>query len=149
MGLFSTPKPEDLLGRLDKITFKLRFRRTLLEALKETAPLICEAFNASALAVWFLQEDGEHLRLSFSHNLPGWFVRYFESPTNYPSKGEGIIGQVLDEERPIVARNLMESKDIPEKWRSLLRKENFKIQTLISYPLFAEDGRLVGVLNVY
>lgn len=151
MKFFSAPNPKsaELLGRLDKITFKLRFRRTLIEALEETAPLICEAFGANSLAVWFLQEDNEHLRLSFAHNLPEELVRYFESPANYPSRGRGIVGMAMEQEEPVVARNILQREDVPGEWKVLLHQESFKIQTLISYPLFAEDGRLVGILNLY
>jgi signal transduction histidine kinase len=140
------PRETSLLDWLDNISFQLRFHRTLKEALSQTAPLICGAFQASSMAVWFLEPNKKRLRLEFSYRLDKKIVRFFQDPKNYPLKGEGIVGKAFLKQKVVIARNFPAQQNIPKKWRPLVNKS---IQTLLSQPLFAENGQLVGILNLY
>ena len=134
---------------LNKITLRLRFHRTLTAALSETAPLICQAFGADSMAIWFLEKDREKLRLEFAYRLPEEFVRYFKKPTHYPLKGQGIIGTVFQEQKPVIASDIPKQENVPEQWKDFFKRNILTFQTLSSHPLFAENGELVAILNLY
>lgn len=111
------------------------------EVLGAVVRLLTEASAAHACFIYLVEGDDEHLRLRaasapFEHVVGA--VRL--------EKGEGLAGWAVEHREPaFVADNLFgdpRSKHVPE-----FEEERF--QSLVSVPLLAKDGSVIGVISAH
>ncbi|MBI2578061.1 MAG: GAF domain-containing protein [Candidatus Wildermuthbacteria bacterium] len=142
-------KSQSIVAILEQISSGVRVKKPLQEIFDLIVPLTIQALEAQSAAVWLVAKEGDRLELAASYNLKKEVVEYFKPKEHWPRPEEGIVGKAFGEKRCFVERNILERADVPEAWKELIRQGVFDFKTLLANPLLIEDGKVVGVLNLY
>lgn len=111
----------------------------LEDILKLIVTLTANVLQAKICALWLLDEKNGVLRLRATQSLSKEYLK-----ERIIKVGEGIVGLVAKEKKPIVINNVQKEKRYKEK--ELARKEN--LISMLSVPMKIKK-RLIGVINLY
>lgn len=99
---------------------------------------IMELFGADRGSIFTLKENGTELILSVAEGM-----QHDEEEAMVKRMGDGIIGKVAQEKRPIVVENI--AKD--GRFANFKPRKGYKTSSFICAPLMIKD-RLMGVINI-
>jgi signal transduction protein with GAF and PtsI domain len=95
--------------------------------------------KAKICALWLLDDKKKELRIRATQAMSDAYLK--ERSIKY---GEGIVGLVAKEKKPLVILNVLE--DVRYKEKELAKKE--KLVSMISVPMMVKK-KLIGVINCY
>ena len=130
---------KDYLATLNKISKAITSDLYLGDILKLIVTLTASVMGAKICAVWLLDEDKKHLKIRATQAMSQEYLKDRDILV-----GEGIVGLVALEKRPVVIEDVRNDERYKEK--ELAKKE--KLISMLSVPMLVKDN-LVGVINVY
>lgn len=130
---------EKYISALNKISKAITSDIYLEDMLKLIVSLTANVMNAKICALWLLDEDGKELKIRATQTMSKEYLK-----ERAIKVGEGIVGRVAKEKKPIVIEEVSLDKRYKEK--ELAKKE--KLVSMLSVPMLVKDN-LIGVINVY
>lgn len=130
---------KDYLATLNKISKAITSDLYLEDILKLIVNLTASVMGAKICAVWLLDEDNHTLRIRATQAMSQEYLK-----ERVIRVGEGIVGLVAKNKKPIVIEDVRNDERYKEK--GLAKKE--KLISMLSVPMQVKDN-LVGVINVY
>ncbi len=130
---------KDYLSTLTKISKAITSDLYLEDILKLVVNLTAGVMSAKICAIWLIDEDAGELKIRTTQALSRDYVK-----ERTLKIGEGIVGTVALEKKPIVIPDVLSDKKYKEK--KLAKKEN--LVSMLSMPMMVKD-KVVGVINVY
>ena len=130
---------KDYLATLSKISKAITSDLYLEDILKLIVTLTASVMGARICAVWLLDEDKQHLKIRATQALSQGYLK-----DRVIKVGEGIVGLVAKEKKPIVIEDVR--IDARYKEKELAKKE--KLISMLSVPMLVKN-KVVGVINVY
>ncbi|MDP8258550.1 MAG: GAF and ANTAR domain-containing protein [Candidatus Aadella gelida] len=127
------------LETLTKISKAITSDLYLEDILKLIVNLTANVMGAKICAVWLLDEITGELKIRATQAMSKDYLE--ERSIKF---GEGIVGLVAKEKKPIVIDDVIEEKRY--KQRSLAKKEG--LVSMLSVPMLVND-KVIGVINVY
>ena len=126
----------DTLGKISRaITSELY----LEDVLKLVVTLTANVMNAKICALWLLDENTQELKIRATQAMSEEYLQ-----DRSLKVGDGIVGLVAKEKRPVVILDV--SKDPRYKEKKLAKKEN--LVSMLSVPMMVKK-RVIGVVNCY
>lgn len=126
----------DTLGKISKaITSDLY----LEDVLKLIVTLTANVMQAKICALWLLDESTQELKIRATQAMSQEYLKDRKLKV-----GEGIVGLVAKEKKPITIANVLEDQRYKEK--KLAQKEG--LVSMISVPMMVKK-RVIGVINCY
>lgn len=130
---------KEYLATLNKISKAITGDLYLEDILKLIVNLTAGVIGAKICALWLLDEDAKELKIRATQSMS---QEYLKERTL--KVGEGIVGLIAKEKKPIVINNVLEDERYKEK--KLAEKE--QLVSMLGIPMMVKD-RVVGVINVY
>jgi signal transduction protein with GAF and PtsI domain len=130
---------KDYLSTLNKISKAITSDLYLEDILKLVVNLTASVMNAKICALWLLDEEGQVLKIRATQAMSQEYLK-----ERALKVGEGIVGLVAQEKKPVVIPNVVEDDRYKEK--DLAKAE--KLVSMLSVPMMVKD-KLIGVTNVY
>ncbi len=130
---------KEYLATLTKISKAITSDLYLEDILKLVVNLTASVMGAKICALWLIDEESGELKIRATQALS---QEYLEDRSL--KVGEGIVGSVAKERKPIIIKDVL--KDPRYKEKKLAKKEGFT--SMLSVPMMVKD-RLIGVINVY
>lgn len=127
------------IGTLSKISKAITSDLYLGDVLKLIVTLTANVMHAKICSLWLLDEKSQKLRIRATQAMSEEYLK--ERSLNV---GEGIVGLVAKEKRPMVIADVLKDKGYKEK--TLAKKEKFV--SMLSVPMLLKK-RAVGVINCY
>lgn len=124
---------------LSKISNAITSDLYLEDILKLIVSLTANVMKAKICALWLLDQKTGELKIRATQAMGQEYLRERRIMV-----GEGIVGMVAKDKKPIVIENVMEAARYKEK--ELARKE--KLVSMLSVPMMIKK-RVVGVINLY
>jgi signal transduction protein with GAF and PtsI domain len=124
---------------LSKIAKAITSDLYLEDVLKLIVTLTANTMQVKICALWLLDEATQSLRIRATQAMS---QEYLKERTL--KVGEGIVGLVAKEKKPIVITNV--SEDARYKEKKLAQKEN--LVSMLSVPMMVKK-RVIGVINCY
>ena len=124
---------------LSKISKAITSDLYLGDVLKLIVTLTANVMKAKICALWLLDEKTQELKIRATQAMS---KKYLKERTL--KVGEGIVGLVAKEKKPIVIKDVAEDPRYKEK--NLAREEN--LVSMISIPMMVKK-RIIGVVNCY
>jgi len=130
---------KEYLNTLSKISKAITSDLYLEDILKLIVNLTANVLGAKICALWMLDEQKQELTIRATQAMSEEYLK--ERSLNL---GEGIVGLVAKEKKPIVINNVLEDERYKQK--KLAKKEG--LVSMLSVPMLVKD-RVIGVINVY
>lgn len=130
---------KEYLATLTKISRAITSDLYLEDILKLIVNLTASVMSAKICALWLLDEEKRELRIRATQAMSQEYLK-----GRALKVGEGIVGLVAKEKKPIVIPDV--SKDTRYKEKKLAEKEG--LVSMLSVPMMVKD-KLIGVINVY
>src|SRR4030043_343928 len=130
---------EDYLKTLNKISRAITSDLYLEDVLKLIVTLTANVMKAKICALWLLDENMQELKIRATQAMS---QEYLKERTL--RVGEGIVGLVAKERKPIAIRDVV--KDPRYKEKRLAQKEG--LVSMLSVPMMVKK-RVIGVINCY
>lgn len=130
---------KEYLATLTKISKAITSDLYLEDILKLIVNLTASVMSAKICALWLLDEEKQALRIRATQAMSQEYLK-----DRYLKVGEGIVGLVAKEKKPIVIPDV--AKDARYKEKDLAEKES--LVSMLSVPMLVKD-KLIGVINVY
>jgi len=127
------------LDTLSKISNAITSDFYLGDVLKLIVTLTANVMKAKICSLWILDEEKKELKIRATQAMS---AEYLKERTL--KLGEGIVGLVAKERKPIVISDV--TRDSRYKEKRLAQKE--KLVSMLSVPMLVKK-RLVGVINCY
>lgn len=127
------------LETLTKISRAITSDLYLEDILKLIVNLTAGVMQAKICSLWLLDEDTMDLKIRATQALSQEYLKERSLKV-----GEGVVGLVAHEKKPLVITDV--SKDKRYKEKKLAEKEN--LVSMLSVPMLVKD-RVRGVINVY
>jgi signal transduction protein with GAF and PtsI domain len=127
------------INTLSKISKAITSDLYLEDVLKLIVTLTANMMKAKICALWLLDDKKKELRIRATQAMSDAYLK--ERSIKY---GEGIVGLVAKEKKPLVILNVLEDARYKEK--ELAKKE--KLVSMISVPMMVKK-KLIGVINCY
>ena len=127
------------IDTLSKISTAITSDLYLEDMLKLIVTLTANVMEAKICALWLLDKDKQELRIRTTQALSKEYLRERSIKV-----GEGIVGLVAKEKKPVVIADVV--KDIRYKEKTLAKKE--KLVSMVSVPMMVKN-KLIGVINCY
>jgi len=127
------------LDTLNKISNAITSDLYLGDVLKLIVTLTANVMQAKICSLWILNEETKDLKIRATQAMS---EEYLKERTL--KLGEGIVGLVAKEKKPLVISDI--SKDSRYKEKRLAQKE--KLVSMLSVPMLVKK-RLIGVINCY
>ena len=124
---------------LSKISKAITSELYLGDVLKLIVTLTANVMKAKICSLWLLDEKTQELKISATQAMSDEYLK-----ERVLKVGEGIVGMVAKEKKPIVISNVLTDPIYKEK--KLARKEN--LVSMLSVPMRLKK-RLIGVINCY
>ena len=121
---------EQYLETLSKISEAITSDLYLEDILKLVVTLTASMINAKICALWMLDEKIQELKLTVTQALSSDYVKERSLKV-----GEGIVGLVAQEKKPISILNVIEDERYKEK--NLAKKE--KLVSMLSMPMVVKQ----------
>ena len=127
------------IDTLSKISTAITSDLYLEDMLKLIVTLTANVMEAKICALWLLDKDKQELRIRTTQALSKEYLRERSIKV-----GEGIVGLVAKEKKPVVIADVV--KDIRYKEKTLAKKE--KLVSMVSVPMMVKN-KPIGVINCY
>lgn len=127
------------IDALNKISKAITSDLYLGDVLKLIVTLTANVMKAKICSLWLLDENTKELRIKTTQAMSQDYLK--ERSLKF---GEGIVGLVAKEKKPIIIEDV--SKDPKYKEKELAKKEN--LVSMLSVPMMVKD-RVIGVINCY
>ncbi|MFH1655009.1 MAG: GAF domain-containing protein [Candidatus Omnitrophota bacterium] len=127
------------IDTLSKISIAITSDLYLEDVLKLIVTLTANVMKAKICALWLLDKNTKELKIRATQALSKEYLKERSLKI-----GEGIVGLVAKEKKPIVILNVLKDKRYKEK--DLAKKE--KLVSMISVPM-AVKKEVIGVINCY
>ena len=130
---------KEYISTLTKISKAITSDLYLEDILKLIVSLTANVINAKICALWLLDKDSGELKIRATQAMSEEYLK-----DRSIKVGEGIVGLVAKDRKPVVIPNVV--KDERYKEKELAQKE--KLVSMLSVPMLVKD-EVIGVLNVY
>jgi signal transduction protein with GAF and PtsI domain len=130
---------KEYIETLTKISSAITSDLYLEDVLKLIVTLTANAMKAKICALWLLDEKKKGLRIRATQAMSEEYLK-----DRVLKVGEGIVGLVARDKKPIVIPRVLEDKRYKEK--ELAEKE--KLVSMLSVPMMVKR-KVVGVINCY
>jgi signal transduction protein with GAF and PtsI domain len=130
---------KEYLGTLSKISKAITSDLYLEDILKLIVNLTANVMDAKICSLWLLDDESQDLKIRATQAMSEEYLK-----ERALKVGEGIVGLVAKDKKPIVIYDVLEDKRYKEK--TLARKE--KLSSMLSVPMMVKR-KVIGVLNVY
>jgi len=130
---------KDYLATLSKISHAITGDLYLEDILKLIVNLTANVMDAKICALWLLDDETRELRIRATQAMSQDYLK-----DRALKVGEGIVGLVAQDRKPLVIADV--SKDKRYKEKKLAKEE--ELISMLSVPMMVKD-RLIGVINVY
>lgn len=130
---------KDYINILNKISKAITSDLYLEDVLKLIVTLTASMMKAKICALWLLDSKKKELRIRATQALSKAYLK--ERSIKY---GEGIVGLVAREKKPLIISNVIEDNRYKEK--ELAKKE--KLVSMVSVPMMVKK-KVIGVVNCY
>lgn len=130
---------KEYLSTLNKISKAITSDLYLDDILKLVVNLTASVLKAKICALWLIDEETQELTIRATQAMSEEYLK-----ERALKVGEGIVGLVAEEKKPIVILDV--SKDKRYKEKDLAKKEG--LVSMLSVPMMVKD-MLIGVINVY
>ena len=127
------------IDALSKISNAITSDLYLEDMLKLIVTLTANVMKAKICALWLLDEKKHELKIRATQVLSSEYLKERSLKV-----GEGIVGLVAKERKPITILNVLEDKRYKEK--KLAKKED--LVSMVSVPMMVKK-RVIGVINCY
>lgn len=124
---------------LSKISKAITSELYLDDILKLIVTLTANVMKAKICSLWILDQEKKELKIRATQAMSEEYLR-----ERVIKVGEGIVGMVAKERKPIVIRDVLEEDLYKEK--KLAEKE--KLVSMLSVPMMVKR-RVIGVINCY
>jgi len=124
---------------LTKISKAITSDLYLDDILRLIVAVTAEVMGSNICSLWLVDEKDKTLKLRASQTISREYLKERSLKV-----GEGIVGQVAREKKPIVILDVMKEPKYKEK--TLAKKE--KLRSMLSVPLIVRD-KVIGVINCY
>jgi len=130
---------KEYLAALSKIGKAITSDLYLEDILKLIVTLSANVMHAKICSLWLLDEKEQTLRIRATQAMSEEYLKERKLMV-----GEGIVGLVAKDKKPIVIADVL--KDPRYKEKTLAKKE--KLTSMLSVPMMVKN-RVVGVVNCY
>jgi len=130
---------KEYLAALSKIGKAITSDLYLEDILKLIVTLSANVMHAKICSLWLVDEKEQALRIRATQAMSEEYLKERKLMV-----GEGIVGLVAKEKKPIVIRDVL--KDSRYKEKTLAKKE--KLTSMLSVPMMVKN-RVIGVVNCY
>jgi signal transduction protein with GAF and PtsI domain len=130
---------KEYLETLSKIGKAITSELYLEDILKLVVTLTANVMNAKICSLWLLDESGQALKIRATQAMSEEYLKERKLKV-----GEGIVGLVAREKKPIMIPDVL--KDSRYKEKTLAKKE--KLTSMLSVPMMVKN-KIVGVINCY
>jgi signal transduction protein with GAF and PtsI domain len=130
---------KEYLATLTKISRAITSDLYLEDILKLIVNLTANVMKAKICSLWLLDRDTGELKIRATQAMSDEYLK-----ERTLKVGEGIVGLVAKEKKPIVIPDVL--KDDRYKEKTLARKE--KLASMLSVPMMKKN-EMIGVINVY
>jgi len=130
---------KDYIGTLSKISKAITSDLYLGDVLKLIVTLTANVMKAKICSLWLLDGKTQTLKIRATQAMSDEYLKERSLKV-----GEGIVGLVAKEKKPMIIENILEDKRYKEK--TLAKKE--KLFSMMSVPMLLKK-RAVGVINCY
>jgi signal transduction protein with GAF and PtsI domain len=130
---------KDYMDTLNKISRAITSDLYLEDVLKLIVTLTANVMRAKICALWLVDEKNQTLKIKATQAMSSEYVK-----ERILKVGEGIVGLVAKNKKPIVIPDVL--KDERYKEKTLARKEKFV--SMLSVPMLVKN-RVIGVINCY
>ena len=127
------------IDALSKISKAITSDLYLGDVLKLIVTLTANVMKAKICALWLLDEKTQELRIRATQAMSQAYLKERSIKV-----GEGIVGLVAKDKKPLVIENVL--KDPRYKEKKLARNE--KLISMLSVPMMVKK-RVIGVINCY
>lgn len=124
---------------LTKISKAITSDLYLEDILKLIVTLTANVMHAKICSLWLLDEKGQELKIRATQAMSQDYLK--ERSIKF---GEGIVGSVAKEKKPIIIEDVLKEPAYKEK--ELAKKE--KLISMVSVPMMIKK-RVIGVINCY
>ncbi len=130
---------KEYLETLSKIGKAITSELYLEDILKLIVTLTANVMNAKICSLWLLDESEQALKIRATQAMSAEYLKERKLKV-----GEGIVGLVAKEKKPIMIPNVL--KDSRYKEKTLAKKE--KLTSMLSVPMVVKN-KIIGVINCY
>lgn len=130
---------KEYLEALSKIGKAITSDLYLGDILKLIVTLAANVMNAKICSLWLLDEKDNALKIRATQAMSEEYLKERSLRV-----GEGIVGLVAKEKKPIVISDVL--KDPRYKEKTLAKKE--KLTSMLSVPMMVKN-KIIGVINCY
>jgi signal transduction protein with GAF and PtsI domain len=130
---------KEYLTTLTKISRAITSDLYLEDILKLIVNLTASVMKAKICSLWLLDKETNKLKIRATQAMSSDYLK-----ERTLEVGEGIVGLVAKEKKPIVIEDVLKDKRYKEK--TLAKKE--KLVSMLSVPMMKKD-EIIGVINVY
>ncbi|MBD3426688.1 MAG: GAF domain-containing protein [Candidatus Omnitrophica bacterium] len=130
---------QEFLTTLTKISKAITSDLYLEDILKLIVSLTASVMGAKTCALWLLDDEKQELRIRATQAVSEEYLK-----ERSIGVGEGIVGLVAKEKKPVVILDVLEDEKYKKK--TLAKKEGFV--SMLSVPMLVKD-KVIGVVNIY
>ncbi len=130
---------KNFLDAVSKISKAITSDLYLEDILKLIVTVTANVMEAKICSLWLLDESRQELKLRATQALSQEYLKERSIKV-----GEGIVGLVAKEKKPLVILNVQKDRRFKEK--ELAKKEN--LVSMISVPMMVKK-KVIGVINCY
>ena len=130
---------KDYIDALSKISKAITSDLYLEDVLKLIVTLTANVMKAKICALWLLDENTQELKIRATQAMSREYLKERSIKV-----GEGIVGLIAKEKKPMVIPNVLEDSRYKEK--ELAKKEG--LVSMLSVPMMVKK-RVIGVVNCY
>ena len=127
------------IDTLSKISKAITSELYLEDVLKLIVTLTANVMKAKICSLWLLDKSARELKIKVTQAMSKEYLKERSLKV-----GEGIVGLVAKEKRPIVIPNVLEDSRYKEK--KLAKKEG--LVSMLSVPMMVKN-KVIGVINCY
>jgi len=130
---------KEYLNTLSKISSAITSDLYLEDVLKLIVTLTANVMQAKICALWLLDEKKKELKIRATQALSKEYLK-----ERVIKVGEGIVGLVAKEKKPVAISDVQKDKRYKEK--TLAKKEG--LVSMLSVPMMVKK-KVIGVINLY
>ena len=130
---------KEYINTLSKISKAITSELYLEDVLKLIVTLTANVMKAKICALWLLDEKTKELKIRATQAMSQEYLK-----ERSLKLGEGIVGMVAKEKKPVVIPEVL--RDPKYKEKQLAKKEN--LVSMLSVPMMVKK-KVVGVINCY
>jgi signal transduction protein with GAF and PtsI domain len=138
-GQREDPSYAEQIKALSEISKAISSDHYLEDILRLIVTVTANVMDSKICSLWLLDEDKKILSLEATQSISEEYLK-----ARVLRLGEGVVGWVAQEKKPIRVDNVLEDQRFKEK--KLARKEG--LCSLLSVPMMVR-GKVIGVINCY